>query len=330
MMQAGILPADIPSNPHNTYRNNGWLGMGDWLGTETIAPRLREYRPFPKARAFARKLKLKCGAEWKAFCKGEMPQLGRLPKDIPVSPNGTYAEQGWSGWGDWLGTGTVADRLRKYLSFSKARSFVRKLKLKSGAGWSAYCKGDLLHLGCLPENIPAAPWQTYANQGWAGMGDWLGTGTIAPRLREYRPFPKARAFARSLRLRSSAEWKVFCKGEMPQLGHVPPDIPSNPNRTYSDKGWISMGDWLGTGRVADQLRQYRPFQKARTYVRSLKLKNQTEWASFCKGEMRRLGRLPEDIPAAPWQTYADKGWSGMGDWLGTDHPRVSKSPKRKS
>jgi len=330
MPQLGRLPDDIPANPNQTYADKGWTDWGDWLGTGNVANYLREYRSFHQARAFARKLKLKTVTEWKAFCKGEMPQLGRLPKDIPVSPNGTYAEKGWSGWGDWLGTGTVADRLREYVPFSKARSFVRKLKLKSGAGWSAYCKGELLHLGRLPENIPAAPWQTYANQGWAGMGDWLGTGTIAPRLREYRPFPKARAFARSLKLRSSAEWKAFCKGEMPQLGHVPPDIPSNPNRTYFGKGWISMGDWLGTGRVADQLREYRLFQKARAYVRFLKLKNQTEWASFCKGEMRRLGRLPKDIPAAPWQTYANKGWSGMPDWLGTNRTRVSKSAKRKS
>jgi predicted helicase len=57
-----------------------------------------------------------------------------------------------------------------------------------------------------------------------------------------------------------------------------------------------------------------------------------EIAAWLKRKHRglSLGRLPEDIPAAPWQTYADKGWSGMGDWLGTDHPRVSKSPKRKS
>ena len=39
------------------------------------------------------------------------------------------------------------------------------------------------------------------------MGDWLGTGTIAPhlpRLRQYRSFADARAFVRGLGLKSGA------------------------------------------------------------------------------------------------------------------------------
>ena len=45
------------------------------------------WRPFEEARAFVRRLKLKNEAEWLAFCKGEMPRLGRLPADIPANPN---------------------------------------------------------------------------------------------------------------------------------------------------------------------------------------------------------------------------------------------------
>jgi hypothetical protein len=99
------LPANIPSNPHNTYADKGWKGYGDWLGTGTVAPRLRQYRPFREARAFVRKLKLKSGMEWKLFCKGEMQTKGRLPDDMPACPNQTYPDRGWKGMGDWLGTG---------------------------------------------------------------------------------------------------------------------------------------------------------------------------------------------------------------------------------
>ena len=77
--------------------------MGDWLGTGTIAPRLRQYRPFREARAFARKLKLKSETEWLAFCKGEMPQLGRLPKDIPATPEAHLRRQGLEGHGRLAG-----------------------------------------------------------------------------------------------------------------------------------------------------------------------------------------------------------------------------------
>ncbi len=91
-----------------------------------------------------------------------------------------------------------------------------------------------------------------------------------------------------------------------------------------------MGDWLGTGNVANFLKEYRHFREARTFARKLKLKSGTEWSAYCKGEMSHVGHLPADIPAYPNQTYAEKGWSGMADWLGTGRTRVSKSNKRKS
>jgi hypothetical protein len=243
------LPENIPAAPWQKYANQGWAGMGDWLGTGTIAPRLREYRAFHKARAFARSLKLKSRTEWKAFCKGEMPHLGQMPPDIPSNPNRTYSDQGWVSMGDWLGTGTIAARLRKYRSFQSARTFARKLKLKNQTEWAAFCKGEMPQLGRLPEDIPVAAWQAYADKGWSSMGDWLGTGNVANFLKEYRPFQQARTFARNLKLKSGTEWSAYCKGEMSHLGHLPADIPAYPNQTYASKGWAGMGDWLGTGRT---------------------------------------------------------------------------------
>jgi superfamily II DNA or RNA helicase len=314
--ELGTLPSDIPTTPSRAYANKGWISMGDWLGTGTIASRLREYRPFRQARAFARKLKLKSKTEWMAFCKGEMPELGSLPEDIPREPSNTYADKGWSGMGNWLGTGTIAPRLREYRPFSQARQFARKLNLKSRTEWKRFCDGKMPELGRLPADIPAAPSIAYAVNGWTNWGDWLGTGTIAFHLREYRPFSQARQFARKLNLKSRTEWKRFCDGKMPELGRLPPDIPKYPHTVYADTGWVSMGDWLGTGAIANQLREYRPFGQARAFVRKLKLKSQTEWRAFCEGEKPELGTLPSDIPASPEKPYANKGWFGYGDWLG--------------
>ena len=317
MSHKGRLPADVPTTPYTIYADKGWKNWGDWLGTGTIALYLRVYRSFVQARAFARRLKLKSVAEWFAYTQGRMPRLGRLPKDMPTNPNGTYAAKGWKGYGDWLGTETIAPRLREYRSFRQARAFARRLRLKNATEWFAYTQGRIPRLGQLPEDIPAAPNNTYADKGWKGCGDWLGTGTIASRLREYRPFREARAFARKLKLKSGREWFAYTQGRMPQLGRLPEDIPARPNNTYANTGWKSMGDWLGTGRIADQLKEYRPFREARAFARRLNLKSQKEWFAFCKGEMPDKGRLPVDVPANPHVTYADKGWKGMGDWLGT-------------
>jgi len=324
--ELGMLPEDIPSSPVTSYADKGWNGLGDWLGTGAVATRLRKCRSFVKARAFARTLQLKNQAEWIAFCKGKIPKKGKLPEDIPANPSGTYKNKGWKGMGDWLGTGYVSPRLRKYRPFVKARAFARSLQLKNQSEWAAYCKGFLTQKRCLPIDIPASPDRTYAYKGWKGMGDWLGTGTIAAHLKEYRPFADARRFALSLNLKNWSEWEAFCKGKIPEKGKLPDDIPANPRGTYKNKGWISSGDWLGTGTVSNSLKKFRSFSKARSFTRSLNLRNNLEWRAFTLGQLPSKGRLPKDIPATPRSVYADKGWNGFGDWLGTRNP----SRKRKS
>jgi hypothetical protein len=296
-VKSGRLPDDIPANPNQTYKDAGWTGLGDWLGTGTIAPYLRQYRPFEEARSFARAQVLRSRKEWQEFV-----QSGRLPVDIPAKPNQTYKDAGWAGMGDWLGTGTIASHLRQYRLFEEARAFARSLGLRSVKDWNAFTQS-----GRLPADIPAAPWHIYKAAGWAGMGDWLGTGTVAPRLRQYRPFEEARAFARNVGLKSYKEWAGFAKS-----GRLPSDIPVAANQAYKDAGWVGWGDWLGTEMVASYLRQYRPFEDASAFARSLGLGSVKEWTALTQS-----GRLPADVPAAPSQTYKDVGWTSWGDWLGT-------------
>jgi hypothetical protein len=131
----------------------------------------------------------------------------------------------------------VATRLKKYRSFSDARRFVRGLGLRSNAEWQA-----IIRNGALPSDIPTTPHRTYAGHGWCSLGDWLGTGEIAPRLREHLPFEPARAFVRNLGLRTQREWQAYAVS-----GKRPPDIPTNPDKTYAGKGWAGFGDWLRDG-----------------------------------------------------------------------------------
>ena len=324
MPEKGQLPADIPSTPHIIYSDQGWSGMGDWLGTGNVANFLRRFRQFKKARVFARSLGLRNQTEWFAFCRGLLPDKGNLPTDIPSKPNRSYADKGWVSYGDWLGTGTVASWLRQYRSFKKARVFARSLNLKSFTDWREFCKGNIREKGSLPSDIPSAPHRTYSDKGWSGLGDWLGTGSVATKLRHYRPFHDAKAFVRRLGIKNAAEWRQYCKGNLFTKGLLPPDIPANPHNTYAGKGWAGMGDWLGTGTVANQLRQYRSFECARAFAISLSLRSRSEWEDFSRGNLILKGSLPNDIPAAPQRTYAGKGWNGYGDWLGTGRAKIKK------
>ena len=297
--KSGKLPEDIPAIPYNTYRDKGWVSFGDWLGTGVIAPRLRKFRTFIQARKFAQSLNLKSATEWREFTKS-----GKLPADIPVNPDQTYTERGWDGYGDWLGTGTVAAGLKKYRPFKQARAFARNLNLKNNTEWRTFAKS-----GDLPLDIPAAPDQTYKDKGWAGFGDWLGTGNVRRGSIKYRPFRQARAFVRSLKFKNSTEWLAFTKSD-----EFPTDIPVAADVVYKDSGWKNMGDWLGTGFIPPRLRKYRPYNQARKFAHSLKLKSSTEWSAFTKS-----GKLPADIPVNPSKTYKDMGWVSFGDWLGTGY-----------
>jgi hypothetical protein len=190
----------------------------------------------------------------------------------------------------------------KYISFENARKYVHSQKLKSSKYWTIYCKS-----GKKPDDIPAYPLNVYKKE-WKGMGDWLGTGRIPNAdLYEsgfYLPFEKARKFVRSLNLKTGNEWKHY-------RSKKPKNIPGKPQVVYKNKGWVSFGDWLGTGKVANQNRKYRTFSEARKYVHSLKLKDTNEWKAFY-----RSGKLPDDIPTQPLGVY-NKECKGIGDWLGT-------------
>ena len=84
------------------------------------------------------------------------------------------------------------------------------------------------------------------------------------------PFAVARAIVRELKLKSVKEWEAWSKS-----GQRPSNIPSHPNRTYRDDGWISMPDWLGYTGVT-QHKDMLPFAAARAIVRKLKLKGARE------------------------------------------------------
>ncbi|XRB10764.1 hypothetical protein RI054_01g05780 [Pseudoscourfieldia marina] len=123
---------------------------------------------------------------------------------------------------------------------------------------------------------------------------------------DIRTFEAARAYVRTLGLKSQKDWKAWSKS-----GSRPPDIPSTPDRTYASSGWTSYPDFLGyaDGKVAGS---FRTFEAARAYVRTLGLKSKKEWEVWSKSS----GARPHDIPSAPQKTYKSSGWTSYPDFLG--------------
>ncbi|MFZ0514618.1 MAG: hypothetical protein WAM14_23645 [Candidatus Nitrosopolaris sp.] len=133
---------------------------------------------------------------WRKYCKS-----GNKPVDIPYNPDREYKTE-WASWGDWLGTANVASKKKKYLSFMQAQKIVRSLELKGRKEFKAYMKK------ARPLGIPSEPWRAYKE--WNGMNDWLGTETRYGN-RKFLPFEDARECVRKLELKTSKEWREYCR-----------------------------------------------------------------------------------------------------------------------
>ena len=187
---------------------------------------------------------------------------------------------------------------KKYRSYEDAKAFVQGLGIKSLKEWNEYSKS-----GQRPEDIPSTPNQVYKSE-WKGWGDFLGTGRIAYYNRTYMPYEDAKAFVRGLGIKSRIEWKAYCKS-----GQISEDIPSSPDHVYKSE-WKGMGEFLGTGSIANYNRTFMSYEDAKAFVQGLGIKSFTEWREYCKS-----GKKPEDIPTTPEQVYKSE-WNGWADFLG--------------
>lgn len=317
--EIGLKPDNIPASPHVFYKNSGWLGYGDWLGTNKLAPFQRTYRSFDDARKFARKLGLTSTENWIAYSKGEFPNLPPKPDDIPTNVARKYLNKGWMGMDDFL-NGKEHRKIRRFENardFEEARKFVHSLKLKNLKQWHKYVKGLLKNQDPKPSDIPNSPELVYKEFGWQGYGDWLGTYTIAPFKREYRSFKEARDFARALGLTSSEKWVKYCRGDYKELPPKPDDIPTNVARKY-EKEWVSYKDFLWSNIHRKGYSKFKSYEEAKVFIHKLGLRNYADWKAYLAGQLKELPLKPKDIPANPAGVYKGKGWIGIGDWLGTN------------
>ena len=308
--KSGGRPHDIPSTPDQTYKSSGWTSYGDFLGFSEGQGARGDFRSFEDARAYVRTLGLKSKQEWETWRKSR-------PYDIPGKPEATYKSSGWTSFGDFLGyaVGKKAQKAQasKFRAFEDARAYVRTIGLKSVNEWKAWSKS-----GKRPHDIPSGPNVTYKESGWQSYGDFLGyaDGKVAG---SFRSFEDARVYVRTLGLKSQKEWEAWRKS-----GARPHDIPSNPHTVYKSSGWTSYGDFLGFSEGQGARGDFRSFEDARAYVRTLGLKSEKEWKAWRKSDAR-----PHDIPSNPERTYKSSGWTSLGDFLGYAEGKVANTLKRK-
>lgn len=231
------LPEDIPTNVKQVYRSE-WLGVADFLGNNYVATYNRKYRSFAMAREWVRAQGLQSEKEWRERTK----RSGWLPDDIPVNVYNVYRSD-WTSWGDFLGSGYIANQKRHYRPFDEARKWARDQGLKSDTDW----KRRIMEPGWLPSDIPADPRKTYG-AAFTTFGDFLGTGNLSSREYNWRPFHQARAWAHEQQIDSSAEWRELARVAK-AAKKWPKDIPTNVALVYAPE-WKGWEDFLGVRRMA--------------------------------------------------------------------------------
>jgi hypothetical protein len=187
---------------------------------------------------------------------------------------------------------------RDFLPYEEAMIQAKSLGIKTSIDWREWVKS-----GNKPDNLPSYPEDVYMGKGWVNWSVFLGVKNR--RNPVYRSFEEAKAFVLTLDLTTQIEYFAWSKTKA-----KPDDIPSNPYSVYIGKGWVNWSDYLST--EYKRKGHYKPFEDARRFAQTLKLKGQKEWRIWAKTDER-----PEYIPPNPEGIYKAKGWTNWGDFLGT-------------
>ena len=218
-----------------------------------------------------------------------------------------------------MDTGSIQHSKRKnlYWSFKEARKFVHKLNLKSQSEWSKYCS-----YGKKPIEVPSHPHVVYSKE-WISMGNWLGTGTVAPQNQEF-DFEASIKWCQSI----VKKFKIVSKkGQTKSLRSQfieiikknkikkPDNVTTNPGYNFKDHPkYQGEGPFFGWS-TRTLLKKWK-FKKARKFVRKLNIKTKTNWLLYTQNKLKGFKAKPLGIPSSPNTVYK-KEWKGWGDWLGT-------------
>ena len=325
---SGERPKNFPSNPETTYKDE-WTNWNDFLGTEWMS--------FQDAKTFIQSEDIQTSREFQAWSKTE-----KRPQNFPSRPDKTYKDE-WTDWDDFLGTGNISTKKRKWMSFQEAKDFIQRQSLQTSSIDVNNPFADIFiqnqsitsqskfnawkRAGKRPKNFPSRPETTYKDE-WTDWDDFLGTGNISTKKRKWMSFQEAKDFIQRQSLQTSSIdvnnpfSDIFIQNQSitsqskfnawKRAGKRPKNFPSRPEKFYKDE-WTSWGDFLGTENISSKQKKWMSFQNAKTFIQSQGITNESDFQAW-----KRAGKRPKNFPSAPWQVYKDE-WISLGDFLGTDN-----------
>lgn len=180
---------------------------------------------------------------------------------MSACPAVVYRDSGWVNWDVFLGTGRTPPIARsRVLPYWQAQAAAREAGIRTHEQFVAWTRSP---------GIPSRPAVVYANSGWINWAEFLGTAWL--------PYAVVAAMARKARVSSRATHLQWDR---------PDGVPSNPELVYRGRGWVSWGEFLGTGRCKGWWQgNFIPYAEAKKRARA---------AGICSLWMR-----PERLPGRP-------------------------------
>ncbi len=175
-----VKPTNIPDHPQKIYQSQ-WRGWSFFLLFVQPKREPLSYRSYKKACLFVKNLHLKNQFEWRDYCRDS--DLARKRNRLVIDKGKFKGSRLVTGRGKFKGSRLVID------------------------------KGKFKGLPLRPVDIPRAVYHHYKNfrNENFSWGDFLGSGNIPTRKRNYRSYVEAKKFVQSLNLKGQVEWKEYCR-----------------------------------------------------------------------------------------------------------------------
>lgn len=257
----------LPVSPERYYKNKGWVNLYDFFNKKK--PKL--YESYQDAKSAVKKLNIKSRKEYTKRYK-EDPKLTSKPEKL-------YKGKGWIDNYNFFGNKTP----EYYKTIEEAKKIVKKLNIKSRKEYITQkrYKEDV--------KLPSNPSSFYKNKGWTNWEEFI--------IIRYLTYEEAQNAVQKLKIKTRKDYidnKLY-KGDSL--------LPSNPEKTYENKGWTNWYNFFGT--KAPNI--YKTYLEAKIAVQRLNIKSMKEYKS----------RRSEDpgLPSSPSESYRNKGWKTSSDFL---------------
>lgn len=173
-------------------------------------------------------------------------------------------------------------RKQLYRNINDAINAVNRLGITSKDEYISRYKEDPM--------LPSHPYVLYAKCGWTTWAEFT------PKPDVFLSYNEASKVVQKYGITKNVEYKKWYK--------TIPGMPSHPDQTYLNRGWVN---WIVfTGQKNNAF--YPSYEKAKKATRKLGIKTRKEYME-CR-------HLDPKLPSNPNQMYKEKGWTNWPDYCG--------------